>query len=76
MAVTLQERKTSCSIKLNFGTSETGARITKNVSLGSLKTNAFDPQKAYNIVNALANVFERSVYEVTNTVTNLLAEGD
>ena len=74
MAVTTTQKRVSVSIKLDFGTSDTGARVTKSVSLGSLKTNAFDAQKAYNIVNLLVPCLAYGLYQVQNTVTNVIDE--
>ena len=74
MAVTTQEKRVTCSIKLNAGTSETGARITKSVSLGTLKAGAFDAQKAYNIAMLLGPLLNYSIYQIENSVTNILSE--
>ena len=76
MAVTTTQTKVACSLKLNAGTTETGARITKSVSLGSMKVNAFDAQKAYNIVNLLLPCLSYGLYQVQNTVTNVLDEDE
>ena len=74
MAVTTTQTRVAVSIKLNAGTSDEGKRITKSVNLGTLKTNAFDSQKAYNIVNLLMPCMSYSLYQVQNTVTNVLEE--
>lgn len=74
MAVITTQKRVSVSIKLNAGESETGIIQTKSVSLGSLKTNAFDAQKVYNIVNLLIPCLAYNLYQVQNTVTNLLEE--
>ena len=74
MAVVATQTKVACSLKLNAGSTDTGARITKSVSLGSMKVNAFDAQKAYNIVNLLVPCLAYGLYQVQNTVTNVIDE--
>ena len=72
MAVTTTEKRVSVSIKLNNGRTETGAQKTLSVSLGSLKTGAFDREKAMNIVNLLGNCFDLSILETQQSVLNVL----
>ena len=74
MAVTTTQTKVSVSIKLNADVSETGKVTTKSVNLGSLKPNAFDAQKAMNIVKLLEPCFDYALYQVQNTVVNTLEE--
>lgn len=52
------------TIKLDDGTTATGAKRTVNVSLGKLKASAWDPDKALAIVDKLENVFDKAVYRV------------
>ncbi|MBQ6774534.1 MAG: hypothetical protein IJP48_10820 [Synergistaceae bacterium] len=76
MAVITTQQRVSCTVKLNNGTTETGQIKTINQSLGSLKVDAFDAQKALNIVNLLRPVLELPVYKVQNSVTNDLEAGE
>lgn len=76
MAVTTTQKRVSVSIKLNNGRTDTGVQKTLSVSLGSLKTGAFDPQKAMNIVNLLSDCFGYAILETQNSVLNVLADSE
>ena len=74
MSVTSTTKKVAVSLKLNNGTTTTGAIKTVSVNLGSLNKAAFDAQKAINIVNVLGTCLERSVYSITKTEVSELSE--
>ena len=76
MAVTTEPIRTGVSIRLDFGTSDTGVRITKNVALPTLKKTGvanFDT-KVLAVTSALASLLSRSVYDVRKTSVELLEE--
>ena len=59
----------SPSFKLNFGTSESGARITKSVTIRNCNPDALDDNETKtalnNIISQFVNdTFERSIYQV------------
>lgn len=73
MAVTLQTKKISVSMKLNNGTDSEGKIKLISANLGSLSTTNFDAQKAANIINALKPCLSKVVYtsEITEVKTIL-----
>lgn len=74
MPITTETKKVSVALKLNNGTTSTGAIKTVSVNLGNLNKTAFDAQKTLNIVNALYTCLERSIYGIEKTEVTLLSE--
>ncbi|MBQ7221414.1 MAG: hypothetical protein IJS28_10580 [Synergistaceae bacterium] len=74
MAAITESKKVSVAMKLNNGTTATGAVKTASVNLGSLNKAAFDADKALNIVNALAPCFDRMLHIVEKTEVSQLSE--
>lgn len=72
MAVLQTTKNNRVSLKLNNGTSETGAIITISLALSGLKKtawNAEDNTRAMNIVNAARAVLGYAVYRVERSET-------
>lgn len=76
MAIVATSVKNSVTIKLNNGTSESGTVSTINQSLGTLNgaASSWDATKAYTIVEALAPLFTKPVYEVQHVQTDILTD--
>ena len=67
MAVTTTVTKDVVTMKLQNGTTTTGALKTVSVSLGSLNKDAYDADKVMSIVGLLAQMFAKSLYLVQKT---------
>ena len=74
MAAVTECKKVAVAIKLNNGTTKTGAPKTVSVSLGKLDKSAFDAQKAINIVNVLVPCLDRSLNAIEKTEVSELYE--
>ena len=77
MAVTSTLKRNTAFFYLNFGTSSTGAIVTRSVSLGPLKKTAFtdaDLTKVYAVIDALSLCFNYPVYETKFFTSSLLDE--
>lgn len=76
MAVIQTPSKVNVSLKLNNGTTTTGAVKTVSVSLGTLKANPsdIDNEKVMNIVNLLAECLDKSVVRTDYVQTSTLSE--
>ena len=74
MAVVVESKKISVAMKLNNGTTTTGAAKTVSVNLGSLNKSAFDANKVINIVNALCPCFDRTLHSLEKTEVSELSE--
>lgn len=75
MAVSSAVKKLSVNVKLNNGTSG-GVVKTVSLSLGNLKTTAFDAQKAMNIVSLLGDCLSKPVYTVEKVEVSTLTESE
>ena len=74
MSVTTECKKISVAMKLNDGTTTTGAVKTVSLNLGSLNKAAFDADKVVNIVNALTPCFDRRLHTLEKTEVSELYE--
>lgn len=74
MAAITETKSFSVVMKLNNGTTTTGAVKTLSVNLGSLNKTAFDANKVLNVVNALAPCFFRMLYIVEKIEVSQLSE--
>lgn len=80
MAVNEAMSKVAIAVKLNNGTTASGAVSTLTVNLGSLNTAAFSDnvttanQKAMNIVALLGACTAKPVYTVQKVVTSTLVQ--
>lgn len=77
MAISSEVNSVTGVIRLDYGTTSAGARQTKNINIAGLKKAAFtdeDKQKLVNIKNALAPLFDRSVYDMYLTTKEILIE--
>lgn len=73
MAVTETLESLSSRMRLSNGQTSTGAVKTVNVSLGTLDKNAWDPDKAMAIANALEPCLDKSIYVVDKVATSTLS---
>ena len=76
MAAVTTLNKVSVSLKLNNGTSATGAVKTVSISLGTLKKDAFNADKAMAIVGALTPCLNKTLVSVNKTEVSTLTNGD
>ncbi len=67
MAAVTECKNISVVMKLNNGTTTTGAVKTVSVNLGSLNKSAFDADKVINIVDALIPCLDRSLHVLEKT---------
>ena len=77
MAVALNAKKTSVSIKLNNGLDEEGKVKTVGLNLGTLNIADFTSetaQKAQNIINALTPCLSKAVTSVEKTHVDYMTE--
>ena len=74
MAAVTECKKISVAVKLNNGTTISGAVKTTSVNLGSLNKAAFNADKVINIVNALSPCLDHSLYSVEKTEVSELSE--
>ena len=74
MAAVTECKKVSVAMKLNNGTTTTGAVKTVSVNLGSLNKSAFDADKVLNIVNALYPCFDLMLHTLEKTEVSEISE--
>ena len=75
MAVGTIVEKIAVNLKLNNGTTVTGAVKTVTVSMGKMSKTGFDAEKALAVSRLLAPCLTKSIYETvkveTSQITNL-----
>ena len=76
MAAVTTLNNVSVSMKLNNGTSATGAVKTVSVSLGSLNKDTFEANKAMAIVTLLTPCLAKSLVSVNKTEYSTLTVGE
>ena len=76
MAATVTLNKLAVAIKLEDDVTSTGATKTVSISLGNLNKDAFDADKAMNIVNLLVPCLEKDLYAVVKTDTSYIRPGN
>ena len=76
MAVEARINSIRCNMKLNNGLDSAGNVKTLNVSLGTLNKDAWDAQKAMNIVELARPCFSRTVYSTEKTESDTLVVQD
>ena len=72
MAVQTIVQKIAVNLKLNNGTTKTGAVKTATVSIGSLDKDTFDAEKAIAIVSLLTPCLTKSLYDLQKVETSKL----
>lgn len=77
MAVTELNSKNTATIILNTGVDSSGSITTGKVSLGTLSDNpdAWDAQKAMNIIDSLSDLFDYTIYDRQRVGTFKLVNG-
>ncbi|MBQ7544224.1 MAG: hypothetical protein IJT02_04690 [Synergistaceae bacterium] len=74
MPATVTTSKIRVNVKLNNGTTATGATKTVSVSLGNLNKDAFDADKAISIVSLLSPVLDKSIVTVEKVETSTVSQ--
>lgn len=77
MSVTRTISSNAIAIRLNAGTSASGARITRTINLSGLKESAFtssDDEAVIAIVNALLPCLSYGLYDIVHTAKSTLEE--
>ena len=73
MATSITTEKIAVNVKLNNGTTATGAVKTVSISLGTMNKSAFDADKVVAIATALAPCLTKSVYRVHRVTTDSIS---
>ena len=74
MAVTLTPKSVAVTLKVNNGTTTSGALRTASISIGRMHPEHFDAQKACNIVNTLAACLDRSAHAIEKAEVDEISE--
>ena len=72
MSATSTLKKVSVNVKLDDGTTITGAQKTVSISLGTLDKDSFNDDKAMNIVNLLGECLSKDIVQIEKVEVSIL----
>lgn len=74
MATTLTAQKIALTLKLDNGTSESGAVKTVSVSVASLDKDGWDDDKAFTLATLIGQCLSKNLYAIQKTETSNMTE--